>query len=168
MSNQDTASDSWESLQFRDIPSDGALPDDRFLEDHSFALRRIQHQIIRIVRKLEHEAARDNHIVPNLWRSSIRYSIEEWMSGVAVLSTHQTGQKGFTSLTWLTKLANYAIISLFPNCSLAVRSGDARHLVSAACDALNTFHRLRVREQTSCYTWTAVSSFRPGISHYFY
>jgi hypothetical protein len=109
-----------------------------------------------MVQKLEHEAKVDNHVVPNLWRSQIRYDVVRWANDAAAFSATQEIQDRFKSQTWLLKLTNYTIISLFPNPYLAVRSGDARHLVAAACYVLTVFRRLRVKEHISCYTWTAV------------
>lgn len=121
-----------------------------------FQLRRIQYRILKMVQKLENKAMRENHPVPNLWRSQIRHHIERWINDILVFSDQDGTLDRFKSQTWLLKLANYATISLFPNPHLAVRSGDARHLVAAACQVLVTFRRFRIKEHLSCYTWTAV------------
>lgn len=127
-------------------------------EDHMFQLRRIQYPILKLVQKLEKQAHRDHHPVPNLWRSQIRHRLDRWVDDIVMFSSgSERTLDRFKSQTWLLKLANYATISLFPNPHLAVRSGDARHLVTAACQVLVTFRRFRVREHLSCYTWTAVS-----------
>ncbi|KAI0167385.1 hypothetical protein BJ166DRAFT_623288 [Pestalotiopsis sp. NC0098] len=133
-------------------------------EDHMFQLRRIQYRILKMVQKLENKATRENHPVPNLWRSQIRHHIERWINDILVSSDQDGTLDRFKSQTWLLKLANYATISLFPNPHLAVRSGDARHLVAAACQVLVTFRRFRIKEHLSCYTWTAlIHQFQAGV-----
>ncbi|ETS78703.1 hypothetical protein PFICI_08556 [Pestalotiopsis fici W106-1] len=133
-------------------------------EDHMFQLRRIQYRILKLVQKLEKQAHRDHHPVPNLWRSQIRHRLDRWVDDIVMFSGSERTLDRFKSQTWLLKLANYATISLFPNPHLAVRSGDARHLVTAACQVLVTFRRFRVREHLSCYTWTAlIHQFQAGV-----
>lgn len=129
------------------------------LEEHMFRLRRIQYRILRITRKLEYQALEEGHIVPNLWRSAPKYDLDLWMQDINGFSASPERQMRFKSAAWMFKLANYTIISLFPNPELAVRGGDSKHLVGAACSVLATFRKLRVKDHVTCYTWTAVSLF---------
>ncbi|VUC38191.1 unnamed protein product [Clonostachys rosea] len=131
-------------------------PLDVALEEHMFWLRRIQYRILRTTNKLERESMMNGNPTPNLWRSRPRHDLERWTQGITGLHTSLDRQRRFLSLEWLRKLANYTVISLFPNPLLAVRSGDSRHLVAAACSVLITFRRLRVKDQTTCHTWTAL------------
>lgn len=121
-----------------------------------FQLRRIQYRILKMVQKLRSEAIRENHPVPNLWRSQVRHDLDRWIDDIAILAGPEGSPDRFSSQQWLLKIANYATISLFPNPGLAVRSGDSRNLVMAACQVLTTFRHFRVQEHLSCYTWTAV------------
>lgn len=141
-------------------------PADIALEQHMFKLRKIQHRIIRLTQQLEYRANIESHPVPNLWRSYPRYDLENWISEVEILAARSRNQSPFKSVEWLLKLANYAIISLFPNPYLAVRGGDSRYLGAAAVAVLSTFRKLRVKDKTTCFTWTAVSGAEqsPGIS----
>ncbi|KAI0473451.1 hypothetical protein GGR56DRAFT_531998 [Xylariaceae sp. FL0804] len=134
-------------------------------EDHMFQLRRIQNRTLKMVQKLEARAARDRHPVPNLWRSRVRHELDRWSDDVAALSAgSEEPQDRFRSQMWLLKLANYARISLYPNPHLAVRSGDAKHLVSAACQVLVAFRRFRIKDHLTCHTWTAlVHQFQAGV-----
>ncbi|KAH8895257.1 hypothetical protein GQ53DRAFT_48816 [Thozetella sp. PMI_491] len=134
------------------------------LDEHVLRLRRIQYRILKLVQRLEYEAEQEQHPVPNLWRSQIRHDLTRWVKDVSIFPGHHEIHDRFKSTSWLLKLANYSIISLFPNPRLAVRGGDSRHLVAAATQVLITFRRLRVKEHTSCYTWTAlVHQFQAGI-----
>ncbi|KAK2606712.1 hypothetical protein N8I77_005443 [Diaporthe amygdali] len=133
-------------------------------EDHMFQLRRIQCRILKMVQNLEIKAERDNHPVPNLWRSQIRHDLSRWTDDNLIFPNREGISDRFKSQPWLLKLANYANISLFPNPYLAVRSGDARYLVTAACQVLVTFRHFRVKEHLSCYTWTAlIHQFQAGV-----
>lgn len=129
-----------------------------------FQLRRVQCRILTMVQRLESKANRDSHPVPNLWRSQIRHDLSRWTDDISMFSDPEGILDRFTSQPWLLKLANYAIISLFPNPYLAVRSGDARYLVTAACQVLITFRHFRVKEHLSCYTWTAVGPMSTWMS----
>ncbi|KAF4872502.1 hypothetical protein CGCSCA1_v008329 [Colletotrichum siamense] len=139
-------------------------PADVALEEHIFQLRRIQYRILKITRKLEHDAQREGHPVPNLWRSWPRHDLDRWIHDIDSLSDSAERQRKFQSSAWLQKLANYTAISLFPNPYLAIRGGDSKHLVTAACSVLVSFRRFRVRDHTTCYTWTALlHQFQAGI-----
>lgn len=138
-------------------PEADPTPADVALEGHMFKLRRIQYRILRLTQKLEHEAQVNSHPVPNLWRSYPRHELESWLTEVKGLSSDSLHHSRFQSFEWLCKLANYTVISLFPNPHLAVRSGEAKHLGAAAAAVLITFRKLRVRDNTTCFTWTAVS-----------
>ncbi|KAM0817500.1 putative Transcription factor domain-containing protein [Seiridium cardinale] len=150
-----------------DYFGDGSSPDTpRTLdhEDHMFQLRRIQCRILKMAQKLKNKAKRDGHPVPNLWRSQVRHDLNRWTDDIMMFSDSEGVADRFKSQQWLLKVANYAVISLFPNPYLAVRSGDARYLVAAACQVLVTFRRFRVKEHLSCYTWTAlVHQFQAGV-----
>ncbi|KAH9231224.1 hypothetical protein K456DRAFT_38829 [Colletotrichum gloeosporioides 23] len=139
-------------------------PADVALEEHIFQLRRIQYRILKITRRLEHDAQREGHPVPNLWRSWPRHDLDRWIHDIDSLSDSAERQRKFQSSAWLQKLANYTAISLFPNPYLAIRGGDSKHLVTAACSVLVSFRRFRVRDHTTCYTWTALlHQFQAGI-----
>ncbi|KAK2779634.1 hypothetical protein CKAH01_02982 [Colletotrichum kahawae] len=139
-------------------------PTDVALEEHIFQLRRIQYRILKITRKLEHDAERESHPVPNLWRSWPRHDLDRWIHDIDSLSDSAERQRKFQSSAWLQKLANYTAISLFPNPYLAIRGGDSKHLVTAACSVLVSFRRFRVRDHTTCYTWTALlHQFQAGV-----
>ncbi|KAH6962155.1 hypothetical protein BKA56DRAFT_598405 [Ilyonectria sp. MPI-CAGE-AT-0026] len=148
-------------------PNSGVTPSptDIALEEHMFRLRRIQYRILRITQRLEYKASTEDHPVPNLWRSRPKHDLDQWIHGISALRITPERQKRFLSEAWLLKLANYTVISLFPNPSLAVRGGDSRHLVAAACSVLITFRRLRVKDDTTCYTWTALlHQFQAAVS----
>ncbi|CAH0056949.1 unnamed protein product [Clonostachys solani] len=152
--NSSISSEEAQSMFFYNNVSPSPL--DVALEEHMFWLRRIQYRILRITNKLERESLKNGNPTPNLWRSRPKHDLERWTQGIAGLHTSLDRQRRFLSLEWLRKLANYTVISLFPNPLLAVRSGDSRHLVAAACSVLITFRRLRVKDQTTCHTWTAL------------
>lgn len=142
------------------FPSAEAHPShaDIALEGHSFKLRQIQCSIIRLTKNVEYEAQSRSIPVPNLWRSYPKTELDVWVADAKALSTDSCHHSRFLSREWLCKLADYTTISLFPNPALAVRSGESKFLCAAATAALCSFRKLRVRENTTCFTWTAVRS----------
>lgn len=151
-----------ESVSSEELRLSGTLtanpsPSEIALEEHMFRLRRIQYRILRLTRKLESEALEKGHPVPNLWRSRPKHDLDLWIQEMDTFSASPERQRRFKSAVWMLKLANYTVISLFPNPYLAVRGGDARYLMAAACFVLAKFRELRVKDHTTCYTWTAVS-----------
>ncbi|KAL2670265.1 hypothetical protein Neosp_014732 [[Neocosmospora] mangrovei] len=139
-------------------------PSDVAMEEHMVRLRQIQYHILRLVGKLQHDAITKHHPIPNLWRSWLRHDLERWKEMAASLSDRAEHHHKFLSRPWVLKLADYTIISLFPNPALAVRGGDSKYLVAAACSVLVTFRKLRVKDHVTCHTWTALlHQFQAGV-----
>lgn len=99
--------------------------------------------------------------MPNLWGSELCEELLQWRRD---LDSLQFKSDVFLSVRWLETLYNYGLISLFPNPRLAVQEGQAHNLVHASNEVLRAFRAFRVKEQLSCYTWTAVCAWNSEVS----
>ena len=121
--------------------------------DHIFQLRRIQSKISG-VEGAENNASQNGADVQNLWHTDIGFELRNWKATAPYSQTNR-GDPDLHTVRRFNILYSYSVIALFPNPKLAIKDGDAHHILRAAICALLDWKK-NASDGETYYTWTAV------------